>query len=163
MKDEAEESLKMSTVVKKPQLYPDNSKYYNSSHLKNKRMARAQLEQGRIEKRITTSRADSKKDYLPSVLPKQQSPFGKKLYINLFGEVGGDYYDLIQTSENEYYFCIADISGKGISAALLMSNFQATFRATVNQGIPLVKLLNLLNKSVIESSRGDRFITFFCR
>lgn len=158
LKDEAEESLKMSTVVKNLN-YIQTTANIITVAIENKRMARAQLEQVGLKRELQLAE-QIQKGLLPSVLPNNNHLSAKAIHQS-FGEVGGDYYDLIQTSENEYYFCIADISGKGISAALLMSNFQATFRATVNQGIPLVKLLNLLNKSVIESSRGDRFITFF--
>ena len=52
-----------------------------------------------------------------------------KAFYHPHFEVGGDYYDVIQLSENEVGFCIADVSGKGISAAILMSNFQANLRA----------------------------------
>jgi sigma-B regulation protein RsbU (phosphoserine phosphatase) len=43
-------------------------------------------------------------------------------------EIGGDYYDFIPLGNEEYILCMADVSGKGISAALLMANFQATIR-----------------------------------
>ncbi len=47
-------------------------------------------------------------------------------------QVGGDYYDVITLNENEIVFCVADVSGKGVSAAFLMSNFQANLNALVN-------------------------------
>jgi len=76
-------------------------------------------------------------------------------------EVGGDYYDVIQLSKDEVGFCIADVSGKGISAAILMSNFQANLRAlfTANQG--LTDTLHRLNTSVMNSAKGEKFITLF--
>jgi sigma-B regulation protein RsbU (phosphoserine phosphatase) len=75
--------------------------------------------------------------------------------------VGGDYYDVIQLSENEVGFCIADVSGKGISAAILMSNFQANLRAlfTAEQG--LTDTLDRLNVTVMNSAKGEKFITLF--
>ncbi len=76
-------------------------------------------------------------------------------------EVGGDYYDFEQLSEHEFFFCIADVSGKGISAALLMSNFQATLQAYLRTGISLEELIIQLNKVVMQNAQGDRFITFF--
>jgi sigma-B regulation protein RsbU (phosphoserine phosphatase) len=158
LKDEAEETREVSTVI-------ENLNYIQSTAniimvaIENKRMAKAQLEQVGLKRELQLAET-IQKGLLPSILPNNKSLSAVAIHQS-FGEVGGDYYDLIQTSTEEYYFCIADISGKGIAAALLMSNFQATFRATVNQGIPLVKLLEILNKSVIESSRGDRFITLF--
>ncbi len=76
-------------------------------------------------------------------------------------EVGGDYYDFMQQSENVAGFCIADVSGKGMSAALLMSNFQASLRALFTAGASLEELIRTLNTLVVTNSAGERFITLF--
>jgi sigma-B regulation protein RsbU (phosphoserine phosphatase) len=76
-------------------------------------------------------------------------------------EVGGDYYDVIELSENEVGFCIADVSGKGISAAILMSNFQANLRALFTAEQNLTDTLHRLNKTVMNSAKGEKFITLF--
>lgn len=76
-------------------------------------------------------------------------------------EVGGDYYDIIELSEYEIGFCIADVSGKGISAAILMSNFQANLRAMFTKDISLEDLVRKLNERVLESANGEKFITMF--
>ena len=76
-------------------------------------------------------------------------------------EVGGDYYDFIQVNENEFVFCMADVSGKGIPAALLMSNFQANLHALVLHTSSLSELIKLLNDKVYQSAKGEKFITFF--
>ncbi|MEA3460230.1 MAG: SpoIIE family protein phosphatase, partial [Bacteroidota bacterium] len=93
-------------------------------------------------------------------LPSNEHISIKAFYHPHF-EVGGDYYDVIQLSKNEVGFCIADVSGKGISAAILMSNFQANVRAlfTVSQG--LTDTLHRLNSSVMNSAKGEKFITLF--
>src|SRR5664280_605999 len=76
-------------------------------------------------------------------------------------EVGGDYYDCIKLSDSKTGICIADVSGKGISAAILMSNFQATLRALLTADIDLVFLVNKLNSVVVSNAAGEKFITFF--
>lgn len=76
-------------------------------------------------------------------------------------EVGGDYYDCLKLSEEITGFCIADVSGKGISAAILMSNFQASLRALFTCDIDLVSLIRKLNGIVISNAEGEKFITFF--
>ncbi len=76
-------------------------------------------------------------------------------------EVGGDYYDCIRLSENKTGFCIADVSGKGISAAILMSNFQASLRALFTEDIDLVTLVQKLNSIVVINAYGEKFITLF--
>jgi sigma-B regulation protein RsbU (phosphoserine phosphatase) len=76
-------------------------------------------------------------------------------------EVGGDYYDFIPLNEHEFIFCMADVSGKGIAAALLMSNFQANLHALVQHNHSLTELVPLLNDKVFRSAKGEKFITFF--
>ncbi|MBE6340027.1 MAG: SpoIIE family protein phosphatase [Bacteroidales bacterium] len=75
--------------------------------------------------------------------------------------VGGDYYDVIQLSRTRIGFCIADVSGKGISAALLMSNFQAIVRSLFTSTIDLRVLLNELNRRVCKITSEDKFLTLF--
>jgi sigma-B regulation protein RsbU (phosphoserine phosphatase) len=76
-------------------------------------------------------------------------------------EVGGDYYDFLEVNENEFIFSMADVSGKGIPAALLMSNFQANLHAFVQHTSSLTELIKLLNDKVYQSAKGEKFITFF--
>ena len=76
-------------------------------------------------------------------------------------EVGGDYYDYIPINDDEFVFCMADVSGKGIPAALLMSNFQANLHAYVQHNTSLTELVKQLNANVFTSAKGEKFITFF--
>ncbi|MBK7132044.1 MAG: serine/threonine-protein phosphatase [Bacteroidales bacterium] len=94
-----------------------------------------------------------------------QMPKNPKVIVNGFYyphyEVGGDYYDCIKLSETKTGFCIADVSGKGISAAILMSNFQASLRALFTHDINLEVLITKLNSIVAVNAAGEKFITFF--
>jgi sigma-B regulation protein RsbU (phosphoserine phosphatase) len=56
---------------------------------------------------------------------------------------------------------VADVSGKGISAAILMANFQAYLRAMVQHESDLKKLVVGLNDRVVQSAKGEKFITLF--
>jgi phosphoserine phosphatase RsbU/P len=76
-------------------------------------------------------------------------------------EVGGDYYDYLVLSKDEIGFCISDVSGKGMSAALLMSNFQANLRALFTHEISLLALVEKLNERVLHATNGEKFITLF--
>ncbi len=76
-------------------------------------------------------------------------------------EVGGDYYDCIDLGKHQLGFCMADVSGKGISAALLMANFQASLRSLFTSEILLDELVRKLNTRVIDSVHGEKFITIF--
>ena len=94
-----------------------------------------------------------------------QMPKNDRFIINGFYyphyEVGGDYYDCLKLSETKMGFCIADVSGKGISAAILMSNFQASLRALFTHDIDLETLITKLNTIVVVNAAGEKFITFF--
>lgn len=93
-------------------------------------------------------------------LPKHNS-FRIHVFYHPHYEVGGDYYDCMWLDDQVVGFCIADVSGKGMSAAILMSNFQANLRALFKAQIPLEKLVEELNERVISSANGEKFITLF--
>jgi sigma-B regulation protein RsbU (phosphoserine phosphatase) len=82
-------------------------------------------------------------------------------FYNPHYEVGGDYYDFLTLSDSTVGFCIADVSGKGMSAALLMSNFQAALRVLFTADVDLGVLLHKLNTVVVLNSSGECFITLF--
>lgn len=82
-------------------------------------------------------------------------------YYHPHFEVGGDYYDCIKLSDELTGFCIGDVSGKGLSAAMLMSNFQAAFRALFTDTIELETLIRKLNDIVVVNAAGEKFITVF--
>ncbi len=94
-----------------------------------------------------------------------QMPVNPRVVVSGFyyphSEVGGDYYDCIKLSGTKTGICIADVSGKGISAAILMSNFQASLRALFTSDGDLVSLVNRLNSIVSANAAGEKFITFF--
>src|SRR6267154_2107364 len=75
--------------------------------------------------------------------------------------VGGDYFDILPLGEKTMGMCIADVAGKGMPAALLMSNLQAAVRGLSSLSIPPNLLCNRLNSIVYQNTESDRFITFF--
>jgi sigma-B regulation protein RsbU (phosphoserine phosphatase) len=75
--------------------------------------------------------------------------------------VGGDYYDVLRFDENTLGFCIADVAGKGMPAALLMSNLQAAVRGLASPSVSPDELCSAINRLLCRSIAGDRFITFF--
>ncbi len=77
-------------------------------------------------------------------------------------QVGGDFCDFIEFNEDEAFFCVADVSGKGVSAAFLMANVQAQLRALLEHtNWTLPSLAIELNKRVMHLVKGDRFVTLF--
>jgi sigma-B regulation protein RsbU (phosphoserine phosphatase) len=79
--------------------------------------------------------------------------------------VSGDYYDFIQLSPTHIAIAIADISGKGISAALLMASLQAALRSQLlaegTERLSTAELVSRLNKHLVRNTGDDRFATFF--
>lgn len=129
--------------------------------IENKRLYNEHLKQEALRKELEL--ASKMQNMLipdPASLPVTKD-YQVVAYYNPHFEVGGDYYDFIQLNENEFGFCIADVSGKGISAALLMSNFQAIIRALFTAKIKLKDLIYRLNERVMANAKGEKFITLF--
>lgn len=75
--------------------------------------------------------------------------------------ISGDYYDVMQFPDGRLVFAIADISGKGISAAILMANVQALLRTLSETGIPPSELCKRLNHHLHQVTDESKFATFF--
>src|SRR5437588_9928225 len=75
--------------------------------------------------------------------------------------VGGDYFDILPLDEKTLGICIADVAGKGMPAALLMSNLQAAVRGLSSLSLTPNLLCSRLNSIVYRNTDSDRFITFF--
>lgn len=97
---------------------------------------------------------------LPSTLPQ---PAG----VQIAGawqparEVGGDYFDVIQLDKDRVGICIGDVAGKGIPAALLMANLQASFRAFATTEASPQMVCTKLNKFLCANIASGKFVTFF--
>ncbi len=97
----------------------------------------------------------------PSRLP-QVPGIEYGMFYRPYFEIGGDSVDVQRLSETKIGFCIADVSGKGIPAALMMASFNAHFRARITKGVSLEYLAAVLNDMVVELAEdGDKFITAF--
>jgi len=76
-------------------------------------------------------------------------------------EVGGDYFDVIQLDEKRIGICVGDVAGKGITAALLMANLQASFRAFATADASPQVVCTKLNKFLCANTAPGKFVTFF--
>jgi sigma-B regulation protein RsbU (phosphoserine phosphatase) len=117
------------------------------------------IEKEKIEQELNVA-ASIQRRILPDRLPNIE---GYELAgINIPSrEVGGDYYDCIDLGNSKYALIIADVAGKGIGAALLVSTLNAALYSYLEFDIPLTKMSDKLNKLIYESSPSDKFITFF--
>jgi sigma-B regulation protein RsbU (phosphoserine phosphatase) len=127
--------------------------------IENKRLFKENLRRAGMKREMELA-SEMQNMLFPSKLPKNEH-IEMAAYHKPHQDVGGDYYDFIQLSDNEIAFCMADVSGKGVSAALLMSNFQANLRALFKHETSLTDLVQELNAKVMSSAMGEKFITIF--
>jgi sigma-B regulation protein RsbU (phosphoserine phosphatase) len=78
------------------------------------------------------------------------------------GVVGGDYCDLIEGSHGELYFVMADVSGKGVAAAMLSSNLRAIFRSLIPMGLSTEELVRRANQLFRQSTLPTQYATLVC-
>lgn len=128
--------------------------------IENKRLAKESVKQELVKRELEQA-SEMQRLLYPSNLPSNHKIDISAKYLS-HSKVSGDYYDYIQLNEDEFIICIADVSGKGISAAMLMANFQATVRTIYNyRRLDLKDLIIELNKQVFQAAQGEKFITFF--
>lgn len=129
------------------------------SKLALKKLIEQQIEQETLQRELKVA-GKIQNNILPKHLPKS-SVLTITAFSQPYIQVGGDFYDVIQRSENEYYIVIADVSGKGVSAAIMMANLQASLRALISTNASLSNIVKNLNKLILELANHERFLTLF--
>ncbi len=127
--------------------------------VENKKLFNNQIQQEVMRKELEFA-AKMQSMLIPSDLPNNSVIEMASVYLP-HHDIGGDYYDCLEISETELLFCIGDISGKGIAAALLMANFQANLRGEVSKLDNLGEFVQYLNVKVNQITKGEKFITLF--
>lgn len=126
--------------------------------LENKRLFQEALEKYKLEEELDFAR-DIQKNLLPQAIPLLSNIDIAAINVSS-RQVGGDYYDIIKLDDDNYCIAIADVSGKGIPASLLMANIQAFLRVICRQGMDLKQATALVNDLISENTSDGRFITF---
>jgi len=133
------------------------SRQVNAS-LENEYLLSQSLQKERIEKELALA-ASIQQKIIPIVLPK--IPGYELAGINIPSrEVGGDYYDCFDLGKGKFALIMADVAGKGISAALLVSTLNAALHSYLEFNLPLSELADKLNKLIYKASPPDKYITF---
>lgn len=126
----------------------------------NRRLRESRLRQEATRRELELA-ADMQALLVPDVWPEDRD-MEIAAYYKPHREVGGDYYDVFAIDEDRVALCMADVSGKGISAAFLMSNFQANLRAIFTyEPNDLEVAVRRLNERVMDNARGEKYITMF--
>lgn len=127
--------------------------------LENKRLFQEALEKQKLEEELFIAR-DIQRNLLPQNIPDYDDFEIAALNVSS-KQVGGDYYDVIKLDEENFCFAIADVSGKGVPASLLMANIQAFLQVICKQGMKIDEATGLINDLISENTTEGRFITFF--
>jgi len=127
--------------------------------LENKRLFRRQVEQETLRREMELA-SKVQRMLIPEMLPQGANYELDAIYKPHFN-IGGDYFDVIRYDEDRIVLCLADISGKGIAAALLMANFQANLQSLIHQYRDLQAFIIAINEAVFRITKGDKFITLF--
>lgn len=127
--------------------------------IENKLLFKRQLRQERYKKEMELA-SNVQQMLIPHMLPSNDQFEVSTIYKPHFN-IGGDYLDFIDFDKGRFIFCIADISGKGVAAALLMANFQAMIQSLIFQYRDLETFIFALNQTVFRVTKSDKFITFF--
>ena len=127
--------------------------------IENKKLARKELEQKAMQRELEIAK-DVQQFLFPERLPHTPHLQVEARYLP-HHQVGGDYYDYIEIDTDKFLLCVADVSGKGVPAAILMANFQASLRTMVRQTVDLKEIVHELNHQVMQSAHGENFITAF--
>ncbi len=131
-----------------------------SAHvLENARLLEKEKQLVRLEEEYRMAK-EIQLNILPKEIPVIQ---GYDIYaINIPAkEVGGDYYDFIKLPNNKMVLCLGDITGKGLPAAMLMANLQATLRGQALMEQPIKDKIKNSNRLLFNSTSNNRFATLF--
>jgi sigma-B regulation protein RsbU (phosphoserine phosphatase) len=127
--------------------------------LENTRLFYEALEKQKMEEDLLIAR-DIQRNLLPQTLPDYDHFDIAALNVSS-KQVGGDYYDVIPLDDGKFYIAIADVSGKGVPASLMMANIQAFLQVICRQGIRIDEATGMINDLVTANTSEGRFITFF--
>ncbi len=127
--------------------------------IENARLFQETIEKQKLEEELAIAREIQQR-----LLPKEAPQLGdfELAALNIpTRQVGGDYYDYFPIDNDRYLITIADVSGKGVPAALLMSNLQATLHAMMSADVPFEEIVFRINNFVHRNTTLDKFITAF--
>ena len=123
------------------------------------RTAQALVERRRLEKELAIAR-EIQRSFLPAGAPEIPG-FDLAGTSITHDEVGGDYFDFIPVSATRLGLAVADVSGKGIPAALLMAGFRMSLLAEIRNEFAIRAVMRKANGLLHESTERDKFVTAF--
>jgi sigma-B regulation protein RsbU (phosphoserine phosphatase) len=122
---------------------------------------RAERSRLRQDERDMDAAREIQQGMLPRELP-QLPGFELAAAYRPLGALAGDYYDVLPLDSARALVCIGDVAGKGMPAALVMSNLQAAVKAYAGEDCNPVELCRRVNRILCENCEPGRYVTFFC-
>lgn len=127
--------------------------------IQNARLLYKAIEKEKLESQIAVA-SEIQRLIVPDELPKIKNLEMSGCYIPS-QIVGGDFYTVLKINDTESIICIADVSGKSIPGALLVSTLHASLKAYLEFSTDLKEIVGKLNELITNLSTADRFITLF--
>jgi serine phosphatase RsbU (regulator of sigma subunit) len=127
--------------------------------INNARLYQESLEKQKLEEELALAR-QIQVGLLPKVCPKGEF-FEFSAFTQPARQVGGDYYDFLMTEEGRIGIAIADATGKGIPAAMLISLVHASLRAEVKNRLCPSRVMTNVNQLIFSSTSSEKFATMF--
>src|SRR5437868_6299904 len=128
--------------------------------VENTRLVEEQIDRERLERELNLAR-EIQQRFQPTSPPVVSGYELQGISFPCY-EIGGDYYDFIERADGRLIIALGDVSGKGTSAALLMSSLHAAIHAQITAHQSLCAMISAVNRYLADTIPPNRFITLFC-
>jgi sigma-B regulation protein RsbU (phosphoserine phosphatase) len=130
-----------------------------ASAIENSRLLAESIEAEALEKQVRMA-ADVQQRMIPQTPPQLPGIDLSSVYVPSF-DLGGDFFDYIQLPDGNLGLVIADVSGKGVPASLIMASVRAALRAQVDNVYYLYEVMSRINKMLYRDTKASEFVTLF--
>ena len=127
--------------------------------VENASLLEARFQRERMERELELA-TEIQQRFQPSESPKMDGYEFQGISFSCY-EIGGDYYDFIESHDGKMLIALGDVSGKGTAAALLMSSLHAAIHAQIAAKSPLDETVKSVNRYLAENTPANRFVTLF--
>lgn len=127
--------------------------------IENARLLEETIAAERLEKQVAMA-ADVQQRMIPATPPTLSSADLAAVYIPCY-ELGGDFYDFIQLGQDDVGMTVADVSGKGVAASLIMAAVRAALRAQADNVYYLYEVVRRINAMLCRDTKTSEFVTLF--
>jgi sigma-B regulation protein RsbU (phosphoserine phosphatase) len=142
----------------------DGQAQLEAQHLETERKLQSQVQLGLSERESLQSDLNQAQEIQKHLLPSETPQIAGYQIACAWQparSVSGDYFDVLPLGNGRVALCLADVAGKGMAAALLMANLQASVKAFAHQDLSPAAMCSKLNLALCENIASGRFVTLF--